>query len=297
MVGVRRPMRAPKQRAGPPPGGGARAIKPRVRRAADLLRRVYGAPATPAREPPLDALIRTVLSQHTSDANSGRAFAALRRRFPRWTNVESSALADVASAIRSAGLANTKALRIRSILAEIRSRYGRLTLSPLRRMDDADALRSLRSLPGVGPKTAACVLLFSLGRDVFPVDTHVHRVCRRLGFVPESSSAARAQDMLSAWIPRGRALEIHINLIRHGRRVCRARNPRCGECALAKVCPQRRRFSGRPGCPSGVRFSLAAPPPVCDDGSGVFKGWKWNASVFPSLGKWRKTPAGSRWRS
>ncbi len=224
-------------------------VAAQVRRAADALNRVYGAPAPPAREPPLDALIRTVLSQHTSDANSSRAFSSLRRRFRKWTAVEGASDAAVAAAIRCAGLANIKAPRIRAILAEVRRRYGRLTLAPLRQMEDGAALAALRALPGVGPKTAACVLLFSLGRDVFPVDTHVHRLCRRLGFVPANASAERTQEVLSAWIPRGRALEIHVNLIRHGRRICRARRPRCGDCVLAGDCPfrcRRERAAGRP---------------------------------------------------
>jgi endonuclease-3 len=182
-------------------------------------------------------LIRTVLSQHTADANSSRAFAALRRRFPRWSDVERAPAAAVVEAIRSAGLANVKAARLHEILLAVRARYGRLTLAPLQRLDDEVAMAALRTLPGVGPKTAACVLLFGLGRDVFPVDTHVHRLCRRLGFVPPGASAGRAQEIMASLVPRGRALEMHVNLIRHGRRICHARQPRCRECALAKGCP------------------------------------------------------------
>lgn len=209
----------------------------RVRRAADVLRLAYGRPALPRSEPPIDGLIRTVLSQHTSGLNCGRAFASLRSHFRTWDAVERAPVRDIAAAIRSAGLSRTKAPRIRGILREIRARYGRLTLAPLRRMDDAAAMEALRTLSGVGPKTAACVLLFSLGRDVFPVDTHVHRICRRLGFVSDAASAERAQALMALRIPPGRALEFHINLIRHGRRICRAKRPNCGECVLAAGCP------------------------------------------------------------
>lgn len=212
-------------------------LKSRVAHVADALRRGYGHPRIAPREPPLDALIRTVLSQRTTDANCRRAFAELRRRFPRWERLETASARDIAAAIRSAGLANLKAARLRSMLAEVRRRYGRLSLASLRRRDDAAALAALRALPGIGPKTAACVLLFSLGRDVFPVDTHVQRLCRRLGWVPWTASAEQTQEKMAPLVPRGRALELHINLIRHGRGICRARRPRCGVCLLAHHCP------------------------------------------------------------
>jgi endonuclease-3 len=217
--------------------GGGVGLRTRVRRTTDALRRQYGVPDPGPPDPPLDSLVETVLSQHTSDVNSGRAFASLRRRFCRWEEVECAPLAGVVDAIRTAGLANTKAPRIRAILAELRARHGRPTLAPLRRMDDAAAMEHLRSLPGVGPKTAACVLMFSLRRDVFPVDTHVHRLCRRLGFVPPSASAEKTQTLMAGLVPRGRAMEFHINLIRHGRRVCQAIRPRCAACVLARLCP------------------------------------------------------------
>jgi len=214
----------------------ARSERQRVARIADALRRAWGMPPR-FREPALNALVRTVLSQHTSDANSDRAFEQLRRRFPRWDMVESATDAAVASAIRTAGLSNVKASRIRAMLAELHRRHGRPTLAPLARMRDVDAMEALLRLPGVGPKTAACVLLFGLGRDVFPVDTHIHRLCRRLGLVPPHATAERAQELMAGLVPRGRAHELHINLIRHGRRVCRARRPRCAECVLSPMCP------------------------------------------------------------
>ena len=228
-------------------GADTAGLRRRVRRVADALRRLYGVPDIGPPDAPLDSLVETVLSQHTSDTNSGRAFARLRQRFRRWDAVERAPLAAVVETIRCAGLANTKAPRIRAILRELRHRHGRATLAPVRRMDDAAAMDHLRSLPGVGPKTAACVLLFSLRRDVFPVDTHIHRLCRRLGFVPPTASAETTQARMGPFVPAGRSLEFHINLIRHGRRICGALHPRCAACVLARQCPSAGRVERRPG--------------------------------------------------
>ena len=126
------------------------------------------------------------------------------------------------------------------VLARIRDERGRLSLAHLRRMDDDKAMEYLLGLPGVGPKTAACVLLFGMGRDVFPVDTHVHRVCRRLGLVPDNATAEQTQEMMAGIVPSGRALSLHLNLVRHGREVCRAQKPLCHVCPLSRLCPSRR---------------------------------------------------------
>ena len=215
-----------------PPG-----LPGRVRRIERTLRRRYGVPNLGRPDPPLDALIETVLSQHTTDRNSSRAFAELRRRFPRWETAASAPEAAIAAAIRSAGLARTKAPRIRLILRRVREDSGRFSLAGLARMDNAEAMAYLQSLPGVGPKTAACTLLFSLRREVFPVDTHIHRLARRLGLVPPSAGAAKTQELMAPLVPRGRALALHVNLIRHGRRICTAAAPRCTACLLARDCP------------------------------------------------------------
>jgi endonuclease III len=177
-----------------------------------------------------------VLSQATSDINSGRAYAGLRAKFDGWEEVADADPEEVADAIRAGGIAEVKAGRIHEILAEIERREGRLDLSILERMGDREATDYLCSLPGVGVKTAACVLLFSLGRDAFPVDTHVHRVAVRLGLVPEDYSAAKAHKLLATAVPAEIRYEFHLGLIRHGREVCRARHPRCSDCVLFDIC-------------------------------------------------------------
>jgi endonuclease-3 len=185
----------------------------------------------------LDELILTVLSQHTSDVNADRAFAALRDTFPTWQAVVDTDPGSVADAIRSGGLANSKAPRLQAILREIRDREGGFDLRRLATLDD-DAVRAyLTSLPGVGPKTAAVVLAFSLGRDAIPVDTHVHRVATRLGMVPAGVSAERAGRLLHDLVPAGLRTTLHVALIRLGRQVCRAPTPRCRICPLKDLCP------------------------------------------------------------
>lgn len=197
----------------------------------------FDALEVPRRADPLDELISTVLSQHTSDANADRAFRSLRSRYPTWeavVRVRPLALADV---IRSGGLANTKAPRIQAILREIHEREGRYDLSFLRRRSDSEVREYLMSLPGVGPKTVAVVLAFSLGRDAIPVDTHVHRVTKRLGLVPPGSSAERAHAILEELVPAPIRVELHVGLIRLGREICKAGRPRCEDCPLMDVCP------------------------------------------------------------
>jgi endonuclease-3 len=188
------------------------------------------------RLPVLDELVLTVLSQHTSDANSGRAFATLKRRFRSWEEVSRAATSEVADAIRAGGIANVKARRIRAILAAIEEREGSLDTMRLEGLSDADADAYLRSLPGVGPKTAACVLVFSMGRSAFPVDTHVHRVAARLGLVGGGATAEQAHASLAPRVPPELCYEFHAQLVRHGREVCKPRRPRCSECVLFDLC-------------------------------------------------------------
>jgi endonuclease-3 len=187
--------------------------------------------------PLLDELIATVLSQHTSDVNSERAFAQLKERFPSWEQVADAPGDEVADAIRSGGIANQKARRIQQILAAIEEREGSLDLSRLHDRDDQAVESYLRGLPGVGPKTAACVLLFSMGRAAFPVDTHVHRMALRLGWIPANATADRAYQVLAPRIPADIRYDLHVAMITHGRTVCRAQQPSCGQCVLADLCP------------------------------------------------------------
>lgn len=212
----------------------------RLRRAADVLDDFYGRPVLSPRYPPVDELIFTVLSQNTSDVNTERTFAALKARYPDWAAARDAPTADVEAAIAMGGLAHTKAPRIKAILAALSVRTGEPNLDELAGMTDDEAQAHLVALPGVGPKTAACVLLFALGRPVMPVDTHVHRVARRLGIIDAKVSADAAHPLLTELAGPDDAAQIyavHVDFVRHGRRICRARRPACGECPLAGFCP------------------------------------------------------------
>ena len=178
----------------------------------------------------------TVLSQHTSDLNTARAFRSLKNRWPTWRAVRDADPTEVAGAIRSGGLADTKSVRIQRILAEIEEREGKIDLGRLNGLDDHEVERYLVSLPGVGPKTAACVLLFSMGRNAFPVDTHVLRVAVRLGLIPPKATANAAHRLLRPGIAPEIRYEFHMQLIRHGREVCKATRPLCSDCVLFDLC-------------------------------------------------------------
>ena len=215
-----------------------------ARRVMAALDDAYGRPQWSPRYPPVDELVYTVLSQNTADVNTDRSFAELRRRFPTWDQVRDADPDDIAAAIAHGGLSQIKAPRIKAILAALSEHTGRPDLSELDGMTDGTALQYLRSLPGVGPKTAACVLLFSLGRPAMPVDTHVHRVARRLGIIDRLVTAEQAHALLGA-LAGPDPLDIyalHVDLVRHGRRICHARRPACDRCPLNRFCPS----AGRP---------------------------------------------------
>jgi endonuclease-3 len=182
--------------------------------------------------------VLTVLSQHTSDTNRDRAYADLRRRYPTWDDVADAPLPALARAIRRGGLGPTKAVRIRAMLRGIREAGTPLDDRAFTGMKDQDLWEALLALPGVGPKTAACVLLFSLDRPYFPVDTHVHRVAIRLGLVPRRADAVATQAQFQASVANAEMYPLHMNLIRHGREVCVAQRPRCSVCVLAELCPR-----------------------------------------------------------
>ena len=229
-----------------------RPTKRRVRAIRDRLRELYGRPTQVPHGKPVEELVRTILSQNTNDTNRDVAYARLRERFPTWEEVRDAPLDEVEDAIRPGGLAPQKAPRIQAALQDITNRAtpGRgaedvarpdsLDLSWLKDAPREDALAFLVSLPGVGRKTAACVLIFSFGRPEIPVDTHVYRVGGRLGLFPSNASFELAHDEMRAITDPADAYELHINLIRHGRAVCRPR-PRCEECALRRMCPYWRR--------------------------------------------------------
>jgi endonuclease III len=213
------------------------------------LERVYGSPRWNPNHDPLGELVATILSQNTSDVNSDRAYAALRAAYPTWEEVLSTSPDDLARVIRSGGLATLKSRRIQEILHTIKTRHGHLSLGFLLEMPMPAARAFLAEFPGVGPKTIACVLLFACGHPAFPVDTHIYRVTTRLGLLPARCSADRAHAVLEPLIPPAEVYRAHVNLIRHGRTVCKARLPDCQRCGLRTLCsfPQQSTDTGVAG--------------------------------------------------
>jgi endonuclease III len=211
----------------------------RLRTILDKLAAEYGRPSGHPHGAPIDELVLTVLSQNTNDRNRDVAYGRLRERFASWDAVREAAVEDIEEAIRPGGLAPTKAVRIRRILEAI----GEDDLAWLADAPLDEARDYLCDLPGVGRKTAACVLLFSFGRPDPPVDTHVYRVGGRLGLWDQRAPLERAHDELARLVGDDgqEAYEVHMLLIRHGRRTCGARSPRCGECPLRRMCPEGRR--------------------------------------------------------
>jgi len=187
-------------------------------------------------EEPLDGLILTILSQNTNDKNRDKAFNALKAKYPTWDDVAAASSEDVAETIRVAGLGCTKADRILKVLRIVKGKFGEHSIKGLAELNGAEAKEFLVSLPGVGLKTAACVLVFDLGMPAFPVDTHVARVSRRLGWVPEKMTPDKIQEYLEGVLPAPRFRGAHLNIIQHGRQICRARNPLCADCVIAKWC-------------------------------------------------------------
>ncbi len=208
-------------------------------KALDIHRRLAGRygehPCRPRMEPVAE-LVSTILSQNTSDGNRDRAFARLQERFPSWEAVRDAPVEEVEEAIRPAGLSRIKAPRIQTALRRITEERGNITLDFLAEMPLEEARAWLSSIPGIGPKTAAIVLLFSFGRPAFPVDTHIYRLGRRLGLLPSNVSRERAHLLLEKLLPPETYLAFHLNLIRHGREVCHARRPDCPHCFLLGLC-------------------------------------------------------------
>ena len=208
----------------------------KIKRLSDLLEKEYGKKVWKVHGDPLSVLIATILSQNTSDNNSHKAFANLRYEFKNWDEVRRARVKKIADTIRSGGLAKIKALRIKNILTQIYEENRNLNLSFLKRWR-SDKIKSwLRKFKGVGDKTIACVLLFSLKRPAMPVDTHVLRVSKRLGLVSKQSDASNAEAILEKIVPRNLVYQFHLNLIAHGRMVCKATNPNCQDCVLIGNC-------------------------------------------------------------
>jgi endonuclease-3 len=225
----------------------------RVARIRERLREVYGTPLMPPHGHPIAELVLTVLSQSTNDRNRDVAFLRLRTRFPSWEAVRDAPVAEIEEAIRPGGISKVKSVRIQAILRAIserpggpapnQERSGELSLDWLPHVPLAEARDYLVELPGVGRKTAACVLLFAYGLRDVPVDTHVSRVGARLQLLQDGAPFERLHDQMLALTPPGQELELHVNLLRHGRRTCHARSPECHSCALARMCPSRVLFA------------------------------------------------------
>jgi endonuclease-3 len=224
----------------------------RVVRVRERLRAVYGAPLIKPHRHPIAELILTVLSQSTNDRNRDVAYLRLRERLPLWEQVRDAPVEEVEEAIRPGGISRVKSARIQAILRAISERppqassvgsASRLSLDWLAQVPLEQARDYLTALPGVGRKTAACVLLFAYGLRDVPVDTHVSRVGTRLGLLRAGARTEELHDQMLALTPPGQELELHVNLLRHGRRTCHARFPACRECALARMCPSRALFA------------------------------------------------------
>ena len=201
-----------------------------------LLRRRFGRLKFRTGKDPVGELVKTILSQNTSDVTSFRAFDNLKKRFRSWERLRKADVSAIRREIKIAGLSNIKAPRIKEALNEIVRRRGSLELDFLERLSTKEGYAFLRSIRGVGPKTAAIVLLFSFNRPVMPVDTHIFRVMKRLGFIGDKMAREKAQEYLTAVSPGNAIKEFHVHLIMHGRRICTARNPECPICGLKMLC-------------------------------------------------------------
>jgi endonuclease-3 len=228
-----------------------------VRAVRERLRAMYGIPVMEPHGDPVGELVLTVLSQSTNDRNRDVAFLRLRERFPSWEAVRDAPVEEIEEAIRPGGISKVKSARIQAILRAIGEGGRDLNLSWMRDAPVAESRDYLCALPGVGRKTAACVLLFAYGLRDVPVDTHVGRVATRLGLLRPKAPSEELHDEMLDLTPEGAELEFHINLLRHGRRTCHAQRPACDDCALARMCPARRDLSPSraraPRAPSGPR--------------------------------------------
>ncbi|HEX8736223.1 MAG TPA: hypothetical protein VF721_12920 [Pyrinomonadaceae bacterium] len=200
------------------------------------LERTFGVPSPGRKSDPLAMLVNIILSQATSDTNSRRTFQNLKKRFETWDAVLEADESEIADAIRLGGLANQKAKVIKNLLRQIKETRGSLSLKFIEKMSDAEARRFLAQFRGIGPKTVACTLLFACHKEVFPLDTHIFRVLKRMGILPEKISDAKAHALLDELVPQGKFYSLHVNLIRLGRKICRPREPLCETCPLVEYC-------------------------------------------------------------
>ncbi len=210
-----------------------------------LLSKEYGEKRWRRRQSPIEVLVQTILSQNTSDRNSGRAFEQLLASFGSWEDMADASVGEISHSIKAGGLGEVKARYIKQSLEEIRGRQGGFELDFLRKLPVDEARDWLRQLSGVGMKTASVVLLFSLGMPALPVDTHVSRLAKRLGLIDSKVSAEKAHKRLEGLVPLKDIYQFHVLLIEHGRKVCKAQRPRCRECVLGRLCPSYEKFVGQ----------------------------------------------------
>lgn len=211
-------------------------ITAKAEKICEILIQNYGNTVSERKLPPIDELVMTILSQHTNDKNMFRAFESLKRSYSTWDDVLHAPQDELAHVIRSSGMFNLKAKRIQATLSEIKNRVGKIDLSHLETMETEAAKEWLTTLYGVGPKTAAIVLLFSFGRSVLPVDTHVWRVTKRLGLIDNNVSREKAHIILGQVVPSRFIPSLNRNLVYHGRTICRAQSPICEDCFLNHLC-------------------------------------------------------------
>ena len=211
-------------------------LKKKYQRIARLLKDEYGYPVWRQHLPPVDELVSTILSQSTSDINRDKGFYALKDRYSNWETVRDAPPAEIVETIRPAGLANQKGPRIQEALRYVTEQQGAISLDHLSKLSIEEAKDWLTAMKGIGPKTAAIILLFAFNRPAFPVDTHVHRVTKRLGLIEEKVSAEKAHAILEEIVPEADYYPFHLQIIQHGRQVCDARNPKCAICILQPEC-------------------------------------------------------------
>lgn len=200
------------------------------------LENTFGVPPLPRKSDPLSMLINIILSQATSDDNSRRTYKNLKKHFKTWKEAAKADEKEIADAIRLGGLANQKAKVIKDLLVQIENTHGSLSLSFVEKMNDNDARDYLEKFRGIGPKTVACTLLFASHKEVFPIDTHIFRILKRMGILPEKVSDLKAHRLLNALVPKGKFYSLHVNLISLGRKICKPREPLCEQCPLVEYC-------------------------------------------------------------
>jgi endonuclease-3 len=211
-------------------------LKEKAAKVTAALEKTLGRPQRDSVLDPLSNLILTVLSQNTNDKNRDQAYTRLKQRFPSWDQVMRANVREIEDAIRPGGLAKQKSERIQNILKWILHEYGQLDLDFLCNENSDATIDKFCQLKGIGIKTITVVLMFSCGVDVFPVDTHVHRICRRLGFVPDKATAEKTFWVMKSLVPKGKSFSLHMNFLKLGRTICLARKPRCEECPIATHC-------------------------------------------------------------